>query len=70
VLLKADDDACRRTSFAKVCKLRARLQQEGFIRLDAAGFFAADRYITPDQIAHVVGDEVLLRVTRDALIRR
>src|SRR5436190_22708066 len=33
--------------------LRARLLREGFIRVDGAGLFAADRYVTPDQIASV-----------------
>lgn len=48
--------------------LRARLLSHGFLRLDSAGLFAADRYVTPDQIAGVTGEEVRLRVTRDQLI--
>ena len=50
--------------------LRARLLREGFIRVDGAGLFAADRYVTPDQIAGVSGDHVQLKVTRDQLIKR
>lgn len=51
-------------------ELRARLQRMGFIRLDAKGLFAADRYILPDQIARVSGDKVILNTTKDRLIKR
>lgn len=47
-----------------------RLMRSGFIRVDADGLFAADRYITPDQIATVQGHRVMLGVERDALIRQ
>lgn len=47
--------------------VRSRLLQQGFIRVDATGLFAADRYITPDQIAQVAGDRVVLRVSREEL---
>jgi hypothetical protein len=50
--------------------LRARLLREGFIRIDGAGLFAADRYVTPSQIASVSGDRVMLKATRDQLIKR
>ena len=30
-------------------ELRRRLLHDGFIRVDADGLFAADRYVTPDQ---------------------
>jgi hypothetical protein len=50
--------------------LRARLLQNGFIRIDADGLFAADRYVMPDQIASVMDDRVVLRATRDELISR
>ena len=50
--------------------LRNRLLHDGFIRLDTAGLFAADRYILPDQIAGVSGDRVRLKVSRDELIKR
>lgn len=49
---------------------RERLLLSGFIRMDAAGIFAADRYVTPDQIAAVSGDRVQLSVDRDDLIKR
>ena len=50
--------------------LRDRLLHEGYLRLDADGLFAADRYILPSQIAAAAGDEVILNVEKDALIKR
>ena len=50
--------------------VRARLMQQGFVRLDAAGLFAADRYITPDQIGGVTTDGLILNVTKDELLKR
>jgi hypothetical protein len=50
--------------------LQARLLRFGFVRIDAKGLFAADRYITPDQIASVADDKVALNVGKDALTRR
>jgi hypothetical protein len=50
--------------------LRERLLREGYIRLDADGLFAADRYILPSQIASAAGDEVTLNVEKDQLIKR
>jgi hypothetical protein len=41
--------------------LRARLLRHGFIRIDAAGLFAADRYVTPSQVDHVDANGVHLR---------
>lgn len=51
-------------------EVRERLLQQGFIRIDADGLFAADRYVTPDQILSVEGDAVMLSVTRDELLKR
>jgi hypothetical protein len=51
-------------------ELRKRLLHQGFVRIDSNGLFAADRYITPQQIASVSSDELMLNVTRDELIRR
>lgn len=51
-------------------ELRERLLHQGFVRIDSNGLFEADRYITPQQIASVSGDELMLNVTRDELIRR
>ncbi len=50
-------------------ELHEQLLREGFIRLDADGLFAADRYILPEQIASVSNDEVRLKVTKDELIK-
>jgi hypothetical protein len=50
--------------------LRERLLTEGYLRLDADGLFAADRYILPEQIASAAGDEIVLNVEKDALIKR
>jgi hypothetical protein len=50
--------------------LQNRLRREGFVRLDASGLFAADRYILPEQIGSVSNDGVTLNVPRAELIRR
>lgn len=59
----APDDALPR-------EVQEKLLREGFVRIDAAGLFAADRYITPDQIASASEDRLTLTVPRDALIKR
>ncbi len=50
--------------------LRDRLLSEGYIRLDTKGLLARDRFILPSQIASTVGDEVLLNVGKDQLIKQ
>jgi hypothetical protein len=50
-------------------ELRERLEQEGYIAIDAAGLFAGDRYATADQIARVADDRVLLSASSDELAR-
>src|SRR5687767_13413654 len=50
--------------------LQGRLLRNGFLRMDAAGLFKADRYILPEQIASVTADGVRLNVSRDQLISR
>jgi hypothetical protein len=50
--------------------LRSQLLRDGYIHLDAKGFFAAGRYILPEQIARMVPDGIQLNVTKDALIKR
>ena len=50
-------------------EIRAKLLQQGFVRIDAAGIFAADRYVTPEQIASVSNDGLLLNVTKDQLVK-
>jgi hypothetical protein len=49
--------------------VRDRLLHHGFIKVNSAGLFAADRYVMPDQIASVSTDGVLLRVGRDELMK-
>lgn len=51
--------------------LRDRLLREGYIRIDADGLFAGDRYVLPSQIVSASGDEVVLDVEdKDQLIKR
>ncbi|HVX73954.1 MAG TPA: hypothetical protein VHB19_14215 [Devosia sp.] len=50
--------------------LRDRLLTEGYIRLDTKGLMARDRFILPEQIASTTGDEVMLNVSKDDLIKR
>jgi hypothetical protein len=51
-------------------ELRERLLREGYIRLDTAGLFAADRYILPEQIVGTDGDALVLNVSKDELMTR
>ena len=51
-------------------ELRDRLLREGYIRLDAKGLFAADRYIFPEQIASATDEALILNVTKDELMKR
>jgi hypothetical protein len=50
--------------------IRDRMLREGFIRMDAEGLFARDRYVLPDQIAAVSADGVMLNVSKKDLIKR
>jgi hypothetical protein len=50
-------------------ELRDRLVHQGFVRIDSDGLFQADRYVMPDQIDSVSGDEVTLNVTKQQLIK-
>jgi hypothetical protein len=50
--------------------LRDRLLTEGYVRLDTKGLFAADRYILPEQIISSTGDELMLNVRKDDLMKR
>jgi hypothetical protein len=51
-------------------ELRERYQRLGFIRIDADGLFSSDRYATPDQIASVGSDRVILKTDKDRLLKR
>lgn len=50
-------------------ELRQKLEREGFVEIDTAGLFAADRYATPDQIARVDEDRVVLSTSREGLLK-
>ena len=50
-------------------QLEAKLLMSGYVRMDADGFFAADRFIVPEQIARVADDRVYLSVNRDQLVK-
>jgi hypothetical protein len=51
-------------------EIRERLLQHGYIRIDSAGLFAADRYVTADKIMSVSGDALTLKVSKDELLQR
>lgn len=51
-------------------EVRARLLHQGFVRIDADGLFAADRYVMAEQIDSVSGDSLMLNVMRDELMKR
>ena len=50
-------------------ELQEKALREGFVRLDADGLFAADRYIFPEDIDRVEGDSLVLAVRRDDLLK-
>ena len=45
-----------------------RLARLGFVRINARGLFARDRYAAADEIASVTGDEVRLTVASQQLV--
>jgi hypothetical protein len=50
-------------------EIRERLLEQGFVRIDADGLFAADRYVTPEQIDSVSGEGLMLNVSKDELVK-
>ena len=50
-------------------EMQQRLINEGFLRIDAAGLFARDRYVLPEQIERVHGDHVHLNIAFDGLLK-
>jgi aspartate-semialdehyde dehydrogenase len=50
-------------------EIRGRLLEQGFVRIDANGLFAADRYVTPEQIDSVSGEGLMLNVSKDELVK-
>ncbi len=51
-------------------EIQERLLMQGFVRIDAEGLFASDRYVLPEQIGGVSGDELVLNVSKDQLLKR
>lgn len=50
-------------------EMQEKALREGFVRLDADGFLAADRYIFPEHIDRVEGDRLVLNVRKDDLLK-
>ncbi len=50
-------------------EMQEKALREGFVRLDADGLFAADRYIFPEHIDRVEGDHLVLSVRKDDLLK-
>lgn len=50
-------------------ELRDRLLLAGFVHVDVPGLFAHNRYVLSDQIAQVTGEGVILRATRQELVK-
>ena len=51
-------------------EIREQLLRKGFIRVDADGIFASDRYVLPEQVTSVVDKDVVLNVEKSDLIKR
>ncbi len=50
-------------------EMQEKALREGFVRLDADGLFAADRYIFPEHIDRIEGDSLVLNVRKDELLK-
>ncbi|WP_152658841.1 hypothetical protein [Devosia chinhatensis] len=50
-------------------EMQEKALREGFVRLDADGLFASDRYIFPEHIDRVEGDKLVLAVRKDDLLK-
>ncbi len=50
-------------------EMQEKALREGFVRLDADGIFAADRYIFPEHIDRIEGDKLVLSVSKDDLLK-
>lgn len=50
-------------------EMQEKALREGFVRLDAEGLFAADRYIFPEHIDRVEGDKLVLSVRKRDLLK-
>ena len=58
---RGDDDLPR--------EMQEKALREGFVLLDADGFMATDRYIFPEHIDRVEGDNLVLNVSKDELLK-
>jgi hypothetical protein len=50
-------------------EMQEKALREGFVRLDADGLFAADRYIFPEHIDRIDGDRLVLGVHKQDLMK-
>lgn len=50
-------------------EMQEKALREGFVRLDADGLFATDRYIFPEHIDRVEGDRLVLGVDKQDLMK-
>ena len=50
-------------------EVQEKALREGFVRLDADGLFASDRYIFPEHIDRVEGDKLVLSVRKQDLFK-
>lgn len=48
--------------------IKSRMMESGYLRIDAKGFFASDRFALAEQIASVSEDSVRLAAKRDELV--
>lgn len=51
-------------------ELQERLLEEGFVRINAEGLFAGERFVMPEQIGSIDSDGIVLKVKRDELLKR
>jgi hypothetical protein len=50
--------------------IRARMLRSGYIRINASGLFASDRYVLPENIASIGEDVIRLNIHKDKLLKR
>lgn len=50
-------------------EMQEKLLREGYVRLDADGLFASDRYVMASQIERVEGDRLVLAVEKKELLK-
>jgi hypothetical protein len=49
-------------------ELKSRLLREGFVRIVSYGLFTTDRFVFPNQIHAVDGDQVMLNISKQQLV--